>query len=329
NILLLTTGGTIASTAGENGLTPTLDGENLIKFVGALDCNVTVKNILELDSSNIQPEEWQLIAESAFNMRSGYDGIVITHGTDTMAYTASMLSFMLKNIDLPVVFTGSQLPIAYPLSDAPENLRCALAMASSGKNGVFVAFNRKVFLGCRTVKVRTTGFNAFESVNIPPVAEINSDGLIIRDELIPKMNGAPQLLKALDNRITLVKLIPGIDPAFFTAIANLGCRGIVIEAFGSGGLHFIRRDLVSQLEALVRSGIAVVVCSQCLYERSDMTTYEVGRLALKKGVIPAGDMTSEAAVTKLMWGLGQGLSPMELSALFATSVAGEISILKK
>lgn len=324
-ILLLTTGGTIASTLGEKGLTPTLDGEKLLSLIGKVDCEITVKNILELDSSNIQPEEWQFIAKSVFTMREGFDGVVITHGTDTMAYTASMLTFMLKNIDLPVVLTGSQLPIETPLSDAPENLRSALAMAQSGKPGVFLAFNRKIFLGCRSVKVRTTDFNAFESVNIPPVGTINSKGLVIDDSLIKKPDGKPELLDSLENRIMLVKLIPGIDPQIFDAIANLGCRGVVIEAFGSGGLHFVRRDLVSRLEELVKKNIAVVVCSQCLYEQSDMTTYEVGRRALEKGVIPAGDMTSESAVTKMMWGLGQGLSPKELSELFKKNLAGEIS----
>ncbi len=324
-ILLLTTGGTIASTQGEKGLTPTLDGEKLLSLIGSVDCEITVKNILELDSSNIQPEEWQFIAKSVFTMRKGFDGVVITHGTDTMAYTASMLTFMLKNIDMPVVLTGSQLPIETPLSDAPENLRCALSMAQSKRPGVFLAFNRKIFLGCRSVKVRTTDFNAFESVNIPPVGTINSKGLVIDDSLIKKPQGEPELLDALENRIMLVKLIPGIDPQIFDAIANLGCRGVVIEAFGSGGLHFVRRDLVSRLEELVKKNIAVVVCSQCLYEQSDMTTYEVGRRALEKGVIPAGDMTSESAVTKMMWGLGQGLSPMELSALFKENLAGEIS----
>ena len=324
-ILLLTTGGTIASTLGEKGLTPTLNGERLLSLIGRVDCEITVKNILELDSSNIQPEEWQFIAESVFNMREGFDGIVITHGTDTMAYTASMLTFMLKNIDIPVVLTGSQLPIETPLSDAPENLRCALAMAESGTPGVFLAFNRKIFLGCRSVKVRTTDFDAFESVNIPPIGTISSHGLVLDERFIKKPSGKPELLNKLENRILLIKLIPGIDPYIFTAIAIMGFKGIVIEAFGSGGLHFVRRDLVSQLENLVKNNIAVVVCSQCLYEQSDMTTYEVGRRALEKGVIPAGDMTSESAVTKMMWGLGQGLSPIELSELFKKNLAGEIS----
>lgn len=139
-ILLLATGGTIASGASERGLRPEETGAQLLEHLGPLPYEVTVRDILTLDSSNIQPEEWQLIARSVYTMREGYDGVVITHGTDTMAYTASVLTFMLPGIDLPVVFTGSQLPIGHPLSDAPENLRTAFAMAASGEPGIFVAF---------------------------------------------------------------------------------------------------------------------------------------------------------------------------------------------
>ncbi len=325
-LLLLTTGGTIASTPSDDGLRPTAQGASLLELAGLLPYDVTVRDLLTLDSSNIQPEEWQLIARTVFEQRGAFDGIVITHGTDTMAYTASMLSFMLPGIDLPVVLTGSQLPIFHPLSDAPDNLRTAFAMAVSDTPGVFVAFDRKVLLGCRSVKVRTTGFDAFDSVNLPPVAQVSSDGLVINTALLPVQNGFCALSEQVDSRVALFKLIPGLDPRFLEALPQLDCRGVVLEAFGSGGLAFLRRDLVTALAHLVENGVSVVVCSQCLYEGSDMTTYEVGRRALQKGVIPGGDMTSEAAVTKLMWGLANTASPKEIAALFAKSLAGEISV---
>lgn len=324
-ILLLSTGGTIASVSSEYGLLPGQSGADLLATLGPLPYDVTVQDILRLDSTNIQPEEWQYIATRVYEMREGYDGVVITHGTDTMAYTASMLTFMLPGIDLPVVLTGSQLPISNPLSDAPYNLRCALKMAASGRPGIFIAFDRKILLGCRSVKVRTTGFDAFESVKAPAVAVIDSDGLRFSDALPTRPAPSCELRTKLDSRVMLFKLIPGIDPALFRAIAMAGCRGLVVEAFGSGGLNFIRRDVVSAMGDLVASGIPVVVCSQCLYERSDMTKYEVGRRALDQGVIPGEDMTSECAVTKLMWALGQGMKLNEIAEFFQTSVAGEVT----
>ena len=157
------------------------------------------------------------------------------------------------------------------------------------------------------------------------MAVIDSDGLRFTDALPPRSAPSCELRTKLDSRVMLFKLIPGIDPALFRAIAMAGCRGLVVEAFGSGGLNFIRRDVVSAMGDLVASGIPVVVCSQCLYERSDMTKYEVGRRALDQGVIPGEDMTSECAVTKLMWALGQGMKLNEIAEFFQTSVAGEVT----
>lgn len=308
------------------GLAPTFTGSDLISRLGyAADYDVVVRDLLTLDSSNIQPEEWQLIARAVFEERKSYDGIVITHGTDTMAYTASMLSFMLPRIDIPVVLTGSQLPIAHPLSDAPDNLRTAFAMACGNVCGIFIAFDRKILLGCRAAKVRTTDFRAFESVNLPAIGEVSSDGLVINKSLLPKRDGECCLFDKVDARVTLIKLIPGLDPRLIEAAVGIGTRGIVLEAFGAGGLAFIRRDLISVIGEAVKKGVSVVVCSQCLYERSDMTTYEVGRRALEKGVIPGSDMTSEAAVTKLMWALGNASTQEEVRRIFARDLAGEFT----
>ena len=325
-ILLITTGGTIMSVPSEHGLHPGEDEARLLRFPGSENYDITVHSLLTLDSSNIQPEEWALIAGCIYDMRTPFDGIVITHGTDTMAYTASALTFMLPGIDRPVVLTGSQMPIANILSDGYANLQCAFAMAASGVNGVFIAFDRKVFLGCRAGKVRTTAFNAFESVNLPPVAEINAHGLTVRRELLPARGGEKCRLETrISSRVALMKLIPGVDPRLFSAFAGAGCRGLVIEAFGSGGINFLRRDVVAEISALVARGVAVVICSQCLYEATDMTAYEVGQRALDCGAIPAGDMTSEAAVTKLMWLLERGLEPTALAQEFKRNLHGEIS----
>ena len=176
-LLLLSTGGTIASVASQTGLTPGESGEDLLQTLQNLPYQIDVADILALDSSNIQPEEWRLMAEKVYQARQTYAGIVISHGTDTMAYTASMLTFMLPNLDIPVVLTGSQVPMNVLLSDAPRNLTLAFTAAASCAPGVYLAFDGKVMRGCRTVKVKTTAFDAFESVNFPPLTEHTPDGL--------------------------------------------------------------------------------------------------------------------------------------------------------
>lgn len=327
-ILLLTTGGTIASEPTGEGLAPALSGQRLAAFLGGMtaDYEVAIQNLYELDSSNIQPEEWQGMAQAVARAYDKFDGIVLTHGTDTMAYTAAVLSFMLRNLPVPVVLTGSQLPIWHPLTDGIENLRCAFAMAASGRPGVFVAFNRRIILGTRAVKVRTTGFDAFESVNCPDAAEVNSNGLSLNEAVLPHPRGAFRLEDRLCDSVILLKLIPGLNPEIFDMLLNMRYRGIVIEAFGAGGLNFVRRDLIAKLQKMAEAGIAVVVCSQCLYERSDFTIYQTGQKALESGVLQAFDMTTEAAVTKLMWALGQTDRPEEIKRIFFTCFAGEVAL---
>ena len=328
-ILLLTTGGTIASLPTDRGLSPGLNGTALAGLLpqGVLEhYAITVRDILHLDSSNIQPEEWQTIARHVYENRTQYDGIVITHGTDTMAYTASVLSFMLQGIGVPVVLTGAQLPMTHPLTDGLDNLRTALAMAASGTAGVFLAFDRKVILGCRAVKTRTTDFDAFESVNAPLAATVDGKGLRIHRQALPVPAGSCALRDRLCDKVFLIKLTPGLDPEIFDMLLQMHYRGIVIEAFGAGGLHFVRRDLIAKLHAAALAGITVVVCSQCLYEPSDFALYEVGQRALAQGVIPGRDMTTEAAVTKLMWALGQTAEAAEIRDCFDRSLAGEVTL---
>lgn len=326
-LLLLTTGGTIASEASDSGLVPRESGQSLVQRLEKLPYDIDVKDILQLDSSNIQPEEWQLIATEIYDNMDKYDGIVLSHGTDTMSYTASMLSFMIQNVKVPVVLTGSQVPINVVLSDAPDNLRLAFVAAATCEPAIYLAFDRKVMLGCRTVKVRTINFDAFESVNLPPIATVTSDGLVFNKTIsLPKRNKNCQLKTNLETQVSLVKLFPGFDPNLLFAMVDAGCKGIVIEAYGLGGMNYIRRNLVAAIGKLIERGIPVITSSQCLYERSDLTRYEVGRLALLEGAISAHDMTSESAITKLMWGLGQGMDVHQIARLFETDLVGEVTL---
>ena len=324
-ILLLTTGGTIASLAGDHGLQPHRSDvmERELQQLRTY-YDITVKDVMCLDSSNIRPEQWQQIAQAVFENRAGFDGIVISHGTDTMAYSASAVTFMLPDIDVPVVFTGSQLPLADMLSDGPDNLRTAFAMAASGKNGVFLAFDRKIMLGCRAVKVRASGFSAFESVNARYAGHVSNRGLVLDEKILPAKNGEPRLMNAISNSVFLLKLTPGMNPAIFDMLGALGYQGIVIEAFGLGGINVLSKELKS-IRRCVEDGISVVVTTQCLYDSSDLRVYQVGNKLLELGVIQGRDMTSEAAMTKLMWALGQGMDQAQITELFAMSLAGEIT----
>lgn len=326
HILLLTTGGTIACVPGGEGLEPrhsdVMDRElNQLRTY----YDITVRDVICLDSSNITPEEWQLIAKTVFESRSGFDGIVISHGTDTMAYTASALSFMLPDMDIPVVFTGSQLPLSDMLSDGPDNLRTAFAMAASGCPGIFLAFDRKVMLGCRAVKVRASGFSAFESVNARYVAQVTNRGLVIDPSALPPRRGEARLCPKIDRNVFLLKLTPGLNPAVFDMLSAMGYQGIIIEAFGLGGVNVLHKGLRG-IRRATEDGISVVVTTQCLYDSSDLRVYQVGNKLLELGVIQGLDMTSEAAMTKLMWGIGQGMNQEEITALFAENLAGEVTV---
>ena len=330
-ILLLCAGGTIACRPTENGLVPSLNGSEMLEHMSSMTTtyDIVSKDLFSLDSSNIQPEHWQQAARRIFEELSTgeWDGLVMTHGTDTMAYTAAMLSYMLENPPVPVVLTGSQLPLEHALTDGYENLRCALAMAASGVPGVFVAFSHSVILGTRAVKTHSSQLHAFESINAPQVGTVTAAGLHLDREalsLLPPRNpGAPFTLRDnLCDKVILIKLTPGIRPQVFSLLADAGFRGIVIEAFGSGGMAFLRRNLVDTVGQLTRRGVMVAAVSQCLYDGSDLSVYESGRLALSNGILQARDMTAEAAVTKMMWSLAQEGDPKDL---FLCNVAGEIA----
>lgn len=329
-ILIITTGGTLASAKTKEGLVPELNSKDVFAQISDITKSFEIQflDLFSIDSANMQPEEWQLLAKTIFEQVPSYQGIVIIHGTDTMAYTASILSYMLPGIPIPIVLTGSQLSILNPVADAAENCRCAVNMAGSNVPGIFIAFNRKIIRGCRASKVRTISFDAFESINSPYIGMVNSNGLDLAMHILTPPT-EPFLLKdSLSTKVFLLKVTPGTDPAIFDLLADTGYKGIYIEAFGVGSLPFIRRDLSIAIEAVIQKGITVLTGTQCLYDGSNLTVYQAGQKILKKGALQSHDMTTEAAITKLMWVLGQTKDSIKIASYFEQNLCGEVNLPK-
>ncbi|MCD8327317.1 MAG: asparaginase [Lachnospiraceae bacterium] len=333
-ILVLNTGGTLSSIKSEHGLVPGIRSGDMMEELRMISKNLQLEteDFCSVDSSNFFPEDWAALAVRIAEVCREYHGIVVIHGTDTLAYTSSMLSFMLRGIPIPVVVTGSQLSIAHPVADALENCRGAVHMAASGCPGVFVAFNRKIILGCRASKVRTMSFDAFESINYPNIGEISSLGLHIRREYLPPAcrDKTPEQLResfqprfAYSDRAFLLKLYPGIAPEIMDHLVQAGYRGVYIEGFGLGDMPFLKHNFVEAVHRAVERGVTVLAGSQCLYEGTNLTVYETGLKALSAGVIEARDMTAEAALTKLMWVLGQTNDPQKIRRYLEQNLTGE------
>ena len=309
-ILMLGTGGTIACVPSADGLVPALDGPAMIKLVPELEdvCTIETKQILNLDSSNIAPEHWRSIAEAVAANYTSYDGFVITHGTDTMAYTAAALSQMLCNCQKPVVLTGAQLPIQAEGSDAPNNIYHAFLAATSPLKGVALVFGDLVIHGAHAKKLYTQDFNGFASINREPLATISHNHLFWQKGALQGGGygeGEFSINTQLEIKIAVVKIIPGATPDILDYYVAKGYKGLIIEGFGAGGVPNGDNNWLPKLEQVLQQGIRVVCATQCLYDGVHLNTYPMGILAERLGAQSAGLDTLETSVVKLMQELAQ------------------------
>lgn len=276
------------------------------------------------DSSDVAHEQWKMLLKCINENYTPYDGFVILHGTDTMTYTASALSFGLQNLGKPIILTGSQVPMKNLRSDARRNLVNAIEIATMPLPEVAICFNDFVFRGNRTTKMSIGDFDAFASPNHPPLAEI---GLNIElNTTRPVSKGSLQCFPDFSDNVFLLKIYPGLSPQFLQRLDLSGIKVLVIEAFGSG--NFPQSDkfsLLPFLQKCIDNNILLVFTSQAPYDAVDLSKYESGRKAAQIGAIGAGDMTTEATITKIMYLLGQNLSDDELARQIQTNIAGELT----
>ena len=304
-ILMIGTGGTIAAKPSSDGLTPDLDSKQLIDSIPSIPhiCDVDCTQAFSLDSTNVRPEHWLILAEIITENYDRYDGFVITHGTDTMAYTAAGLSYLIQNSKKPIVLTGAQKPIGEEITDAKRNIIDALIYAvDEGSHGVVVVFSGAVICGTRARKNYSKRFMAFGSINFPELARVE-DGRVIR--YVPEpYSGETVFYDNLNANVGLLKLTPGMrNDVMRYAIDRYD--GLVVESFGVGGLPEYS-DFYQQIKRAVERRKLIVMTTQVPNEGSDLSVYRVGSI-LKNSlrVLEAHDMTSEAVLAKLMWVLGE------------------------
>ncbi|HML71601.1 MAG: asparaginase [Parabacteroides sp.] len=338
SILLIYTGGTIGMI--ENSETGVLESFNFqhlkehMPELKKLGYGVsTIQFDPPMDSSEMGPESWTKIVKIIADNYNTYDGFVVLHGTDTMSFTASALSFMLENLSKPVILTGSQLPIGMLRTDGKENLITAIEIAAAKENGqpivpeVCIFFENDLMRGNRTSKINADHFNAFRSYNYPVLAHA---GIYIKYDdrqiyhSVSRKPLKPHYL--LDRNVAILKLFPGISPLVIESILNIpGIKGIVMETFGSGNAPS-QEWFLNMLKDAVDRGIVIVNITQCSAGSVEMHRYETGHKLLEAGVISGFDSTTESAVAKLMFLFGHGLSPEEVKEHMNCSLIGEISI---
>lgn len=335
SILLIYTGGTIGMMKDfETGALKAFNFKKLLQKIPEikqLDCVIeTISFENPIDSSNMNPEKWVKIATIIEENYSAFDGFVVLHGSDTMSYSASALSFMLENLSKPVVFTGSQLPIGDLRTDAKENLITAIQIASlqqKGKpviNEVCLYFEYKLYRGNRTTKINAEHFNAFTSPNYPALVESGVHLNVSKNLLIDKNTKKLVVRKELNDNVAIIKMFPGMNESVLSAIFSIpNLKGVVLETYGSGNAP-TQDWFIHILKSAIKNGLFIVNVTQCSGGSVNMGQYETSTQLKKIGIISGKDITTEAAITKMMYLLGQNVAPKVFKTIFETPLRGEM-----
>ncbi len=325
-VLLISTGGTITMVQTSSGdLAPAESADILLERVPEVKtlADVDLLPLANIDSSNIDPAVWLRISRELYKRYRDYDGFVITHGTDTLAYTSAALSLMLQELGKPVVVTGSQVPLEEIGSDGRANLINSFRVAVADLAEVSVVFGSQIIRGSRAKKTSAFDMQAFTSANALPLGTI---GLSIKfaREAVKRSKRKPMLRPFLESSVCLLPVFPGIRPELVTHVAETH-KGIILEGYGAGNIPTEGAfSLVPAIQSATSRGVPVVICTQCLVGSTEMELYRVGRAALQAGAIPAMDMTPEMALVKLMWVLGQTSDLATIDSMMQKSFVGEV-----
>lgn len=326
-ILVIATGGTIASERTDNGLAPSLDGRQIASLVPGI-ADVALMDVIQpmnLDSTNVEPSHWVEIAHEIEASYEAYDGFVVFHGTDTLAYTAAALSYLVQDSPKPIVLTGSQKPIGDPFTDAKANVRDSFLYAvDEGSHGVSVVFGGLAIAGTRATKLRTASPRAFESVGYPALAGI-VDGKIARYVEEAPGSGKARFYHGLRDSVLCCRMTPGADPAMIETLEP-GYDALLVEGFGMGGIpEYPGRSFKKAILGWADKGKLVVLTTQTPLEGSDFSRYEVGSSYVgHPSIATAGDMTFEACLAKTMWACGQASDSEQAARLFRATTAHDL-----
>ena len=325
NILVIGTGGTIASEMASDGLAPELNANQLLQYVPQVEsfCRPVCKQIFSIDSTNMAPSRWLQIAACIREHYDEFDGFVITHGTDTMAYTAAALSYLIQRSPKPIILTGAQKPIGSDNTDSKINLEDSFRCACSPLRGVMIVFNGKVILGTRARKTHSKSFRAFSSINYPELAYIQ-DGHVLTF-IQPSCQDRPVFYDKLGEKVALLKMIPGTDSKLLKWLLDHN-DALIIESFGVGGMpSYAGTEFYDLMAEGIQRGKTIVMTTQVENEGSNLSVYSVGsRLKSELGVLEAYDMTTESVVAKLMWILGRTKDPRQIRCLFYSPVGDDL-----